>query len=254
MLVPWLYLGHFGPLKILKAGGRPPGGLLATSRSQLLRATWSPGNCARPSSWRQYPGSHLGRLHPASFVTRWPGTRGTVRDAPLHISSTRSVPRWGLPSRRLELGTHRSQGVGTRPRHTPAGTADPPGSPAAPETAPARAPLAPRARSAAPRHSPPPRPPPAPLGPARRRLPPPEAPRSRAPPPGARPRCALTTRGPAQRFLPLPRCHSAALAAELRTPKFILAAARSMPLLFSLVSLRRPAVIIAPPFIWANAS
>lgn len=54
-----------------------------TSRSQLLEATLSPGKCARPSSWRQSPGSHLGRRHPASFVTRWLGTRGRVRDVPL---------------------------------------------------------------------------------------------------------------------------------------------------------------------------
>lgn len=101
-------------------------------------------------------------------------------------------------------------------------------------------PRAPQPTPPTPRHSPPPRQLPAPLDPTRRRLPLPEAPRSRAPPPGARPRRALTTRGPAQRFLPLPRCHllprllSSAVCARpscsricfwhpLGTPKFILA-------------------------------
>lgn len=229
VLVPWLYLGHCGPLKKLKAGGRPPGDL-ATSGSQLLRATWPPGNCARPSSWRQYPGSHLGRLHPANFVTRWSGTRGTIRDAPRHISSTRSVPRWGLPSRRLELGTHEVPGRRYPPQAYPSGHSGPSWVPCSSRdrTSP-RAPGSPRAL----RSPPPLTASPAAAHAARSRSAPPPAAGS-ATVPRAAPRSTAPTRAHNARPRPeVPASASVslrALAAELRTAKFILAVARSMPL------------------------
>lgn len=159
-----------------------------------------------PSSWRPSPGSHLGRLHPASFVTRWLGTRGRMRNAPFHGEEARPAPRGASLAKGGSRGPTRSPCVGHPPQVSPARVADPAGSSAEPKTEPPHAPLS-LPPTPVPRHSPPPRQLPAPLDPTRRRLPLPEAPRSRAPPPGARPRRALTTRGPAQRFLPLPRCH-----------------------------------------------
>lgn len=214
-----------------------------TSESQLPRATWSPGSCARPSSWRQSPGSHLGRLHPASFVMRRPGTRGTVRDAPLHICFTRSVPNWGLPSPRRELRTHEVPGLRyppqahsrahSRPCWVPRSSRDRasprvPGSPRAlrsppPLTASPAATRASRSRSA---------PPPA----AGRATVPRAAPRSAAPTRAhdARPRpevpasasVSLTALAAELRSLRTPLVPASLLLTPPRTPKFILAAAQ----------------------------
>lgn len=139
--VPQIYLGHFGPQKRLWAGGRPPGGLLTepgvpASRSHLV--TWQ-----LPSSWRPSPGSHLGSLHRASFVTRWLGTRGRMRNALSHWGEARSAPRGASLATGGSRGPTRSPGVGHPPQVYPARVADPTGSSAEPKTEPAHAPRSP---------------------------------------------------------------------------------------------------------------
>lgn len=185
-----------------------------------------------PSSWRPSPGSHLGRLHPASFVTRWLGTRGRMRNAPSYGGEARPAPRGASLATRGSRGPTRSPGVGHPPQVSPARVADPSGSPRNPRPSQPTRPAAPphpvthRLPGSYPHRS-------VPLGAAsrcRKRHGPARRPQERGP--DARPRpeapasasVSLAAWAAELRGLCTPLVLAHLLLAPLGTPKFILAA------------------------------